>query len=61
MKGIKKKVDENRRRYVRAEEKIEFIKVEIEKFNDQIKNSKFSISEDDKHRDLLNKFLRKEL
>ena len=61
MKGIKKKVDENRRRYVRAEEKIEFLKVEIEKFNDQINNSRFSISEDDKHRDLLNKFFRKEL
>ena len=56
---MKKRVDENRRRYVRAEEEIEFLKAEIEILNDIIDNNRFAISEDDKHRDLLNQLYQK--
>ena len=42
---MKKKVDDNRGRYVRAEEEIELSKEEIEKLNDEIENNnRFTIS-----------------
>ena len=36
MKGMKKRADENKRRYIKAEEQVEFLKWEIEKLQDEI-------------------------
>ena len=59
MKGMKKRADENKRRYIKAEEQVEFLKWEIEKLQDEIDKNSLVIKEDEKHRDLLNEFYHK--
>ena len=59
VKGIKNITESNKRRYVRAEEEVEFLKGEIEKLNDEIDKSKLILKEYGKHRDLLNELYHK--
>ena len=59
MKGMKKRADENKRRYIKAEEQVEFLKWEIEKLQDEIDKNSLVIKEDEKHRDLLNELYHK--